>query len=102
MKKSEFITTVCKAIAKNEIKGFSVRALMMDLASSGACRPCWEICRAYSDHTQEVIRILERHGIHQQGRSIEGVNIRAGWVLKNDAARGGKCGNIIFVNFERR
>ena len=100
MRQSAFITKLAKAIAANEIRPGVIRRLLMEVASTGTCRPCWEIKRAYSDHTSEVITCLERLGIQKQGTCINGVNIRRGWLLKNDAPRGGKCGNIIAVNFE--
>lgn len=100
MKQSAFITKLAKAIAANEIRPGAIRRLLMEVASTGTCRPCWEIRRAYSDHTNEVIVCLENLGIYKQGTHVNGVNIRKGWLLKNDAPRGGKCGNIIVINFD--
>jgi hypothetical protein len=100
MKQSAFITKLAKAIAANEIPSGVIRRLLMEVASTGTCRPCWELKRSYSDHTQQVINYLESLGVQKQGTCINGVNIRRGWLLKNDAPRGGKCGNIIVINFD--
>lgn len=100
MKQAAFITKLAKAIANNEVCSGPIRRLLMEVASTGKCRPCWMISRAYSDHTEQVIAYLEKLGIQKQGTCINGVNIRKGWLLKNDAPRGGKLGNIVCVNFE--
>ena len=100
MKQAAFITKLAKAIAANEIRSGAIRRLLMEVASTGTCRPCWEIKRAYSDHTAEVLAYLEQLGIFKQGTCVNGVNVRRGWLLKNDAPRGGKCGNIVEINFD--
>ena len=100
MKQATFVTKVAKAIADNEIRTTAARRLMMQLASTGECRPCWEVSRAYSDHTEQILAICEKLGMWKQGTCRNGENIRKGWLLKNDAPRGGKCGNIIVVKFD--
>ena len=100
MKQAEFVTKVAKAIANNEIKSVRVRQLIMEIASTRECRPVRQLSRAYGDHTVQVIMTLEQLGIRQQGKCINGVNIRKGWRLRSDAPRGGRIGNIITVNFD--
>lgn len=100
MKQQEFLTKACKAIAANQIGSGAVRRLIIEIAANGQCRPVWQISRNYSEHTSEVIRALESLGIQQQGMCINGVNVRKGYLIENDAPRGGKLGTIIKVNFE--
>ncbi len=100
MKQQEFLTKACKAIAANKISSGAVRRLIVEIAANGYCRPVWQISKNYSEHTGEVIRALESLGIQQQGTCINGVNVRRGYLLENDAPRGGKLGTIIKVNFE--
>lgn len=100
MKQQEFLTKACKAIAANQIPGGVVRRLIMEIAVNGFCRPVWQISRNYSEHTGQVIAYLEDLGIRQQGTCVNGVNIRKGYLIQNDAPRGGKLGTIIKVNFE--
>ena len=100
MKRQEFLTKACKAIATNKVRSGAVRRLIMEIAVNGSCRPVWQLSRSYSEHTAEVINVLEMLGINKQGTCLNGVNIRKGYLIQNDAPRGGKLGTIIKVNFE--
>ena len=100
MKQQEFLTKACKAIAANKIHSGAVRRLIMTIAVNGCCRPVWQVSRNYSEHTNEVIMALENLGIKQQGACVDGVNIYKGYLIQNDAPKGGKLGTIIKVNFE--
>lgn len=100
MKKSEFLTKACKYIASNRIRQGAVRRLIMELAVNGYCRPVWRIRQNYSEHTGQVIGALEMLGIQKQGTCVNGVNICRGYLIQNDASRGGKLGTIIKLNFE--
>jgi hypothetical protein len=100
MKQQEFLTKACKAIAANKIKSGAERRLIVEIAANGFCRPVWQISKNYSDHTMQVIGALESLGIQKQGTCINGVNIRRGYLIQNDAPRGGKLGTIIKVTFE--
>jgi hypothetical protein len=99
MKKVQFMNKACKAIAANKIQG-ATKMLILEIVVNGYCRPVWQLSRSYHDSTQSVKSALESLGIFEQGTSIEGLDVRKGYLVKNDAPRGGKLGTLIEVNFE--
>lgn len=101
MKQSILITKIAKAIANNEVKSSAVRRLLMEIASTGKCRPCWQVSRAYSDHTDQVIVVLQQLGVAECKPSKKGNFFNIGYYIENDSPRGGKLGNIIRINFAR-
>lgn len=100
MKKSEFLTKVCKMIAANSVKG-NARELLAELAVKGFCRPVRAVSKSYSDSTSAVLNALKEIGIPECLPSRKGNYYAEGWYIQNDAPRGGKCGTLILINFER-
>lgn len=99
MKREEFLTKACKAIAANEVKG-NARRLLAELAVNGFCRPVAAVSRGYSDSTDRVLEALQQLGMPECQPSRKGNYFNTGWYLQNDAPRGGKLGTIIKVNFD--
>lgn len=96
MKKNEFIKKTCAYIATLRSNNPAI-PLLLDLMTTGICRPATSTRRGITDHSAYVICALKNIGLHQQGTHIDGKDVRFGYWTGNDAPRGGRNGDWIKV-----
>lgn len=98
MEHRQFQKAIAAKIATTKVNA-KIFPMLLDLLYKGNCRPTESSRNGVDDRTAEVIAILEEIGCKECAVSRRGNYKGFGYIIGNDAPRGGQAGNFIMIHF---
>lgn len=98
MKREQFQKMIAGKIATTKVNA-KIFPMLINLLYRGECRPTESNRNGIDDRSAEIIAILEEIGCTECELSRRGNYKGFGYIIGNDAPRGGKAGNFIKINF---